>query len=411
MLKSNGLLRILQFIHVRKIKLIRYLISIFAASYVSALLIVFYAWFALTGTEGGSVETVGHVLALRSVINLAFGPFLGVIIDRIGPRLAGSIGCLLISIGSIIILNNVSGIKTTEFVLIISALFTSSGVAIFSPSLDAILQTTAVNASKGAGVRNFGRQGGMIVGSGLTGILLASGYGELTIYTVILVMIGQLLYMVTASKSPPAGVKNKTFFLKELGAGIKMLWDPVGAQLVILFSASLALGQLTNSLLAGLIVEKSFSAVSYGLSDASWSVGAIVIAGLLSFYVPKSPMFIARIVLLVASLAFVLMPIWPNPLLLCCAHFILGGLYSGVRTIVDGMLLDYVPVGYMGRVKSNVSAVSGFVGVLVYLSPSILGFPLASTYYVFDGILLIAICLFTILKYRNHLALAPTSKA
>ncbi len=345
-----------------------------AQNFVVGAALVALAWTALE-TSGG-YEAVGIVFLVGNLTNLFVGPFVGVLVDRFDRRDSFLIGACICAL-ALGLLATAPATGPAAFYLVMFLL--SVGGAAQGPSLEAMLQRISLpdELPQVAAVRNLLRQIGLVGGAGISGVLVAtSGPQAVFVLSICVALAGGVVVRFALPSHRPAPGARRNYFA-DMVAGFRYLGRAdilrTGAVGVAAWSA----GQMVNAALAGLAKQKGFGAQVYGAGDALWSVGAFVTALGLARYLrrgqPRETVAVAGVCGLGAALvALSFAPDAPTILAACAG---LGVFFSLAKVLSDSRFIAICEKDILGRVRSNLSAISGGVGAIVYLAPTLLSLP------------------------------------
>jgi MFS family permease len=345
-----------------------------AQNFVAGAALVALAWTILE--TGGGYEAVGIVFLVGNLTSLLVGPFVGVLVDRFDRRDSFLIGACICAL-SLALPAMAPTAGPAAFYLVMFVL--SMGGSAQGPSLESLLQriSSLDELPQVAAVRNLLRQIGLVCGAGISGVLVAtSGPQAVFALSIFAALAGGVVVRFALPSHRPAPGARRTYFA-DMAAGFRYLGRTdilrTGAVGVAAWSA----GQMVNAALAGLAKQKGFDAQVYGAGDAFWSVGALVTALGLARYLrcsrPSERVAIAGVGGLGAMLvALSHAPDAPTILAACAG---LGVFFSLAKVLADSRFIAICEKDILGRVRSNLSALSGGVGAVVYLAPTLLSLP------------------------------------
>lgn len=329
---------------------------------------VIIAWIA---SEVGGFAAVGQTLVVGNLFTLLLGPMLGIEIDKQDRRSCFIVGAVI----SAFAMGTLACLRVTDSILVLMAatLAFHFGMALQGPSLEAIQQqiTPAEDRAQAAIVRNILRQIGLVSGAGLSGILISSqDFGVAFSVTISCCGLAAISAFAGLPKCrPPA--RSRAPYFRTLREGIGALSQPliasIGAVIVLSFTA----GQVVNASLAVYVRERGYDAHLYGMTDALWSVGAFVCALLLGragTWKKQMPDGSVGLLGLGVGLIGLSLTTGDGPIMLTGA--LLGVFFSYGKVLSDSRLLVECDTGTIGRVRSNLNAFQGLIGLIIYLSPT-----------------------------------------
>lgn len=363
-------------------------------------------------TLSGDIKFTGIWLLTGSITSILIGSLGGTLTDRYPLRWTYSAGELLAVVGVsslalwLLIVDSVS-----IFPAITTALFVSAGATLSIPSNYAYMKifSTDYTSQKLASRVSVIAQVGLASGAGLGGLLTIWFGAVLSLFVITGLFVASLI-VVYQIKHSSASLFRKSEIRKSIFTGIfdsfKYTWrDRDVALLVIVLAILNAVGQVTNVLLPGLIALKlGLSSNVYGVSDALWSVGA-VIGGILAGYgvVNRLRRFSTNILpaLSIAALASVPLAV-SGAFTSFVAHFLIGLLFSISKVLADTLLIERVHIEYIGRVRATNQMLVGLLGGFIYSAPTIFNINDASYLYI-----ILSIFLATVLCLANFFRIVP----
>ncbi|SCX35137.1 MFS transporter [Agrobacterium rosae] len=331
--------------------------------------VIVLAWTSLHTISGFS--SVGHVLLVGNLVNLLLAPLVGAQLDRHRKRSAFLVGsCLGLMATSTLLMttgsNNLAWLMAGTFVFNVGALLQGPSLEVLQKGI-----TDPVSGMDAAIFRNLIRQIGLVCGTGASGILIGIGGSALPnavsmVFTIIsAVAVGFGLHENFAAQARPN-------YIASLIAGGVMLRQRDIAATGAVIVLSLAAGQVINATLADVVVARGFEANVYGVADALWSVGAfgsaIVLRQLLyrRVRIPTSLLGLAGL-----GLAMTVLSQSSQPMSIWASCLMLGGCFSVAKLQSDGRLMEICGKDDLARVRSNLNAFTGGVGVVIYLLPTL----------------------------------------
>ena len=356
-------------------------------NFVSGAALVALAWTALEAA--GGYEAVGIVFLVGNMTNLFVGPFLGVLVDRFDRRDAFLAGALASSAALVLAFAAPGGVAGLYFVMFAM----SVGGLLQGPSLESLLQkiTPPGELAQIAAVRNLLRQIGLVGGAGISGALVAAS-GPALVFAIsiaIALSAGIAVRALMPAHRPASGARRAYF--AEMADGMRHLRRADIRRTGTVIVAAWSAGQAVNAALAGLARQRGFDATVYGIGDAFWSVGAFVTALWLARILGRrqpAPFWatagVGGLGLGLAALSFA-----QDALAIFAACAVLGVFFSLAKVLSDSRFVVICEKDVLGRVRSNLNALSGAMGVIVYLAPTVLGLPADAMVFAW-GVLLLA---------------------
>lgn len=349
----------------------------FAQNAVSGAALVALAWTTLEAS--GGYEAVGIVFLVGNLTNLFVVPFVGVLVDRLDRRAAFLAGACLSA--AALTLPALAG-STGPAVFYVVACAASVGNGMQHPALESLLQriSPADELPQIAAVRNILRQMGLVCGAGVGGALVAaSGPASVFSLCVAVALAAGLAVRAGLPAHRPAAGARRAYFAA-MGEGFRFLGRRDILRTGAVIVASWSAGQTINAALAGYVSQLGFDAAVYGVGDAFWSVGAFLaalgLARTLRRHAPSERVAILGLGGLGAAL--VALSFVPTAMGIFAVCALLGVFFSLAKVLSDSRFIVICEKDILGRVRSNLTALSGGMGVVVYLAPTLLDLP-AST--------------------------------
>ncbi|MBI3506779.1 MAG: MFS transporter [Proteobacteria bacterium] len=371
-------------------------IGALAQNYVAGSTIVALAWTILE--VSGTYESVGIVFLVGNLTNLLIGPFVGVLIDRFERRSAFLLGACLS--GTALALPILGPPNPAVFYVV--ALLCSIGGGAQGPALESLLQriTPAENLPQFAAARNLLRQLGLVGGAGISGIAIAASGPQFVFgIAIVISILGGVVVRLGLPPHRPTPKGRQPYF-SSLFDGIALLRRRdiflTGAVIVASWSA----GQVVNASLAGFVKQLGFDSAAYGIGDALWSVGAFTTALWLAhrFRQAKPPGISSITGLGGLGLATIALSYASESIGIFISCAILGVFFSIAKVISDSQFIVICENDVLGRVRSNLNALSGGVGVIVYIAPTLFSLPADLMLRIWGIILLCAFAALTLAK-------------
>ncbi len=376
-----------------------YLINACVAA-AKGMFVVVLAWLTLEVSQ--RLQSVGLVMATWSGVSFIAGPIVGVYIDRIEKRFALVIGQCLVSVSVLLpFLSTLWDGPSMQILYLTGLIWGAANLFVVGP-LDALLQ----GISDGKRRRKLGqkassiRQMGLVLGAGAAGLVIDFlGVGGALLVTALLAAVPTILVVAFPSSRIRSGSRGVGQYFHELQEGMIYCIDHSGLlSAICIIVVSFSVGQLTNAILVSFVVDDlAAGSRVFGWMDAGWSLGAFAVAlTITSTSILRSN---KQLELLALSLLGVLTVIFSQANSVAMAlvlHVMMGGAYSVARIRSDASLVELCHTDLMGRVRSNIQAIIGLVGILTYLSPTVFNIETARWLYLVWGVL---VCLFAALLF------------
>lgn len=358
--------------------LLIYIIT-FAAQCSRTMFILIICWYTVSTTD--DVSSVGRVLVWSPLLNIIMGPTLGVVVDHFNRRNLFIIGEIIRIAGLIWLVVNIQldSVELTRTVsLHSSALIVYFGALLSIPSMQGLLQTIGgkTHARIVIGAVSVGLAA-EAVGAVVGGIALAR-FGttiSLMICIAFSVVAAAFATFLNAAGRVPACTKGFSY-LTAITEGLRIIIGD--RQLLMTFLAltcTWAVAQTSLALLAGFTrIELRLDADAYGWIDAVWGVGGIgggiALSCIARQAIDRNLPRYALLFLAIATAGFSVTQGFWSALLL---HGLMGAAFAMNLALCNAHILGAVDPGAIGRVRNNLQATTGAVGVAVFLSPNIYG--------------------------------------
>jgi MFS family permease len=349
---------------------------IFSAQCSRTMFIVIISWFALSLT--GDFASVGRVLVWWPLLSLLVGPIIGVVVDRFNRS------------GLVVIGESIRTVALTWLVLAVDldsagaigmvSLYAVSfiaycGALLTMPSTQGLLQAVGGRSHPRIviGAVSVGLAA-EILGAAAGGLAVAwlGIAGSFVICIVLSVVAAALAIPLRAQGSVPLGA-NRRYSMAITDA----FWIICRDRQLLMTCLTLILGwaaaQMTLALLAAFTrFELRLGSDAYGWIDAMWGVGGIA-GGIALIWLSRQSVdrYLLRFSLLflaAAIAAFSLAQGFWTALLL---HGLMGAAFAVSLALCDTHILKVVDAGAIGRVRNNLQAAIGAVGVVIFLLPSL----------------------------------------
>lgn len=343
----------------------------------SQLVITAWSAVAITGRTG----SVGQILLITSLANLALCPIVGALIDRCIHKkplvVAGHAGVALC--GAFPYLIDLLLPELAPFSgLAIVALMTSVASIVIGGGMDSFVKLSIPpsNRIKKLAMINSVSQLTLIGGTALGGCIVSyvswrSAFLSITGCSVLLTalcafFLPPLSLAGSDRKEPSGGV----FF-----AGPALYLKHRHLFLIACCSAlAFAIGQVTNTLLPALMsLYLGLTGKSYSLVEAAWSIGALAASVSLA-KIPRVKVGELRhdlvIIVAVAGLLSIV-PRLPWLPALLAAHLMLGAAFSLVRVRSESRFLTECPIHLLGRFRANSLFMTSSIGAAIFMTPTI----------------------------------------
>ncbi|MGQ7871533.1 MFS transporter [Bacillus sp. 1A] len=340
---------------------------------------------------------VGILVAASTIPGIIISPFAGVIVDKFNKKILVILtdfirGGLVLSIPAVIYL-----FDSILWYLFFVTILISASSNFFFPALSGIIKESF---QKEILIKVFSAnstliQIGMIAGTGLSGVIIAKWSINFVfiIDALTYIISAVLLYCVKYTPIVKSSA-NKITFLADVKAGLNYIW---GSKLILfLFFIGLvqnSIVNIINSLLAVFTKDTlQLGATEYGMLDASFAVGSVIIGLALTSKtknVPEEKLLTYGFGL--AGISFFVL-VWANNLYISLIGlFMLGASIMLTLPSRKSLLVKNVDGEFIGRVESlnwmSISSISPLIAVLFSFSSNLIGIR-----YIFFILTIILIC-------------------
>jgi DHA3 family macrolide efflux protein-like MFS transporter len=370
-------------------------------------------WVTLSWTILGidpSQAAVGKLLVIGSLCTLLTAPIIGLIVDRVGVRKITIIGqgfSLVAGLTPTCI--SLLNFKLNPLDIYFMSLLVSISSILSITSFDRTIKFTipASSLKKKRTLLSVFQQLAMMVGTGMSGFLIAK-YSEFFVFPLIsiLAIISCSIFIITVKdiEFPLSHDESKKSHILSFKQGIQHITQNRSLLISALCIASVyTTAQVINvSLPAFIKLELGDSSNLFGLCETSWALGGIVSAVILTALINNYNLNWLSLFFLM-GLGFFM--IWfaqlNNPSLILFACLVMGALFSFSRTLADANVLSLCSHDMIGRVRSNVMAITSSLSIVIYVIPIVIKKMLPSTLYVVVGLITIITSFVLIKLYQK----------
>jgi DHA3 family macrolide efflux protein-like MFS transporter len=372
-------------------------------------------WITLSWTILGinpNQDAVGRLLIIGSLCTLLTAPIIGLIVDQVGFRKITVLGQSFSLVGGLIpSLVFMFGYKLTSLWIYVIALMVSISSIFCIASFDRAIKFTVPlsKLKKTRTVLSIFQQSAMMIGTGMSGYLIAK-YSEFLVFPLIsiLAVISSSVFLIAMKGVEYSELRTddvKKSHLMSFMQGIQHITHNKALLISALCIAAVYItAQVINvSLPAFIKLELGDGSNLFGLCEALWALGGITAAMMLTALINHYHLNWLPLASL-TCLGFLMIGFAQlnNPSLILLACLIMGALFSISRTLADANVLSLCSHEMIGRVRSNIMAITSSIGIIIYTIPILAKKMLPSTLYFLVGTLTIIISLFLINLYRKN---------
>ncbi|MGC4392647.1 MFS transporter [Agrobacterium sp. M50-1] len=367
----------------------RYFTAITLAGVTRGLWVITLGW--SSALIGGSVALVGIAFLVGHLMNVILAPSVGALIDRRSRKRLAIFGQTLFGCAMATPwFAHLLGYAPSYAMLLLIAACIAAAALVQGGALDAIQKSIVDKGDikRTNAIANGLRQGSMIAGAGLGGVVLMwlpihAGFivGSALCALVVVCLLG------LPDANPPVSARKS--YLAQMGEGYRFfLRKPELGRLALLIGLSTSVGQLSNVMLP-LLVQNELDGGSelYGLIDALWSVGGIAAAACVARLLRRSGLggfeylSIVALGLFTAIVSFSL-----NSMSVAGLYLLMGFAFSFSKILCDGRMIELADMESIGRVRTYTQAVTSAFGLIVFSMPALTGVESVRTHYVFWGL-------------------------
>lgn len=339
---------------------------------------VVMAWFALE--LAGDIAAVGRVLVWTSLLNLIVGPFLGTVVDRFRRRalfMAGE-GLRMAAVAGLALYAWLLSAALAELpALYLTAAVVACGSLLSVPAIQGLIQLAAGSEvtrvlSLGVAAAQLGNAAGAALG-GLAIVCL--GIERALGLCAFLSLLALCVCAPLRLEGAPVPPERPFHYGKELLLGVQALWARPALLLTCLTIAlAWSASQASTVLLPAFArLDLGLGANAYGWIDAMWALWGMAGGVLLGVTArPLIERFLRQWGLLLlagATAGFALSQSLGQALLL---HGAMGLVFVLCCTASDAWVLKQVERHMIGRIRNNIQALIGLLGIAIYLGPGVL---------------------------------------
>lgn len=338
--------------------------------------IVLPAWVAFA--VGGS-NLVGLVLLASSLASLVLAPLSGYLVDRYSRLGVTTSGQLVRTVGLLMLAPvQVLPDALSRPILLLSAVLGAFGYGLLAGGMSGILQSLVPEAER---MRfnmhlSFFNQGGLALGTGAGGYAIAH-LGSTTaaaLFAFVAMSVLPLLSMLTGDTDARQPAKRLNLFSASREAITYLLNDPQALTASVAVGLAFAVIQITNLLLPGFVIHslgggsRLFGTLE--MTAAIAGMAALAVAGIPAVARKMARMTTPAIAGAAGSL--IVLSLQTDPLVAVVLYTVAGMLWNLSRAAANGHLLTVVDTALIGRVQAFTTLLTGAVGALIFLLPTLL---------------------------------------
>ncbi|MDA9448239.1 MFS transporter [Bradyrhizobium sp. CCBAU 21360] len=338
--------------------------------------IVLPAWIAF---HAGGSSLVGLVLLTSSVAGFVLAPLSGYIVDR-HSRLTVTAAGQAIRAGGLFVLAFVQVLPEglERPLLVLSAILGAFGYALLAGAMSGLLQSIIPESERMTfNMRlSFFNQAGLAIGTGAAGYAIdrLGSTRTAVLAACIALIILPLLGMLTRAPSGRRLMKGLTLLSASREAFRYLLNEPQSLSAAVTVGLAFAVIQITNLLLPGFVIHSLGGGSDlFGMLEMTAAIAgmaALAIAGIPAF--ARKMTRATATVLAGAAAALIVLSFVTNPLVAIVLYALAGMLWNLARAAANGHVLTVVDSALIGRVQAFTTLLTGGLGGLIFLLPTLL---------------------------------------
>ncbi|RZN16262.1 MFS transporter [Bradyrhizobium sp. Leo121] len=337
--------------------------------------IVLPAWIAF---HAGGSSLVGLVLLTSSVAGVVLAPLGGYVVDRHSRLTVTAAGQVIQASGLFMLaLVEILPEGLSRPLLVLSAVLGAFGYALLAGAMSGLLQSLVPGTERMAfNMRlSFFNQAGLAMGTGVAGYAIDQ-LGSTTaavLSACIALAILPLLGPLTRTPSGRRSMKGLNPLSASREAFRYLLNEPQSLSAAITVGLAFAVIQITNLLLPGFVIHALGGGSDlFGMLEMTAAIAgmaALAVAG-----IPALARKMARAtatVLAGAAASLIVLSFVTNPLVAIVLYALAGILWNLSRAAANGHLLTVVDSALIGRVQAFTTLLTGGLGGLIFLLPTL----------------------------------------
>ncbi|MBR0766457.1 MFS transporter [Bradyrhizobium japonicum] len=338
--------------------------------------IVLPAWIAF-GVGGSNL--LGLVLLASSLASFVLAPLSGYLVDRYSRHTLTASGQLIRAVGLLMLAPvQVLPDALSRPILLLSAILGAFGYALLAGAMSGMLQSLIPETERmGFNMRlSFFNQAGLALGTGVAGYAI-NRLGSTTaaaLFACVAASVLPLLGSLTGNTNGSRPVKGFNPLSASREALTYLLNEPESLSASVTVGLAFAVIQITNLLLPGFVVHalgggsRLFGTLE--MTAAAAGMAALAVAGVQA--VARKMARATRTVLAGAAGSLIVLSCVTNPLVAIVLYAVAGMLWNLSRAAANGHLLTVVDSKLIGRVQAFTTLLTGGVGALIFLLPTLL---------------------------------------
>lgn len=355
--------------------------------------IVLPAWVAF---DVGGSNLVGLVLLASSLAGFALAPLSGHLVDRHNHLRVTASGQLVRALGLLMLAPvQVLPDALSRPILLLSTVLGAFGYAILAGAMSGILQSLIPETERMRfNLRlSFFNQAGMALGTGAAGYGIAHVGSATTaaLFAFVAISVLPLLKNLTAYPTRTHAAKRLNLFSASREAINYLVNEPQTLSASVSVGLVFAVIQITNLLLPG-FVSHSLGGGSRLFGTLEMTAAIAGMAALAAAGIPAVARRMARMTTpLVAAAAgsLLVLSFATDPLVAIVLYAAAGMLWNLSRAAANGHLLTVVDSALIGRVQAFTSLLTGAVGALIFLLPTLLPNTTEAQLYMACGVMIL----------------------
>lgn len=374
--------------------------------------LVCIGWTTLIVTN--DVAKVGQVFIVAMLTNIISGPAIGALADRINRKYLTIIAHLFIALPLATLGWALSAsLNITLFWFFLTVIAVNAARMLSRISFDGLVHANVSSAAMVHAIARFRSAHLMATALGtlIAGLIIerfSPSAGFLFTASISIMLILPLAFI--ASSNPKKHTDDRTHFFSDVTGGFALFRANKKVRVIaILVAVSLPVGQLINAILSSFIRDDLGKASdAFGFVDATWPIGGMIAALLLSMRLRiLSSRYTEYVIGVAVGLITIVFSMTTSILALAFLHALLGGAVWMSRIILDGRMLQSCKTENVGRTKVYVEMSYSFSALVMCLSPTLVKLPTTSGYFLFWGIAVTVGTVAVLFWQRANIARSP----
>ncbi|MCP4389410.1 MAG: MFS transporter [Gammaproteobacteria bacterium] len=340
----------------------------------------------------GDVARVGQVFIVAMLTMTLTGPIVGVIVDRYNRKYLAMFAHLGIAL-SLTLLGLALGDGREPAIFWFFAIVVAVTIfrSLYQSSHDGLIHA---NVDKSRLVEAVARFRGIHLLATVLGTLLAGLTIEHYSPTAGFVLTALFSVLLVLSVSFVKGIRQRdntagfAGFIEDFSGGLALFaQNRMLRILTLLAGVALPIGQLSNAILSSFIHDDlGRGSDVFGLVDASWPLGGMIAAAVMSLGLKKlSATGMEYLLSFMVGISTVVFSFCSTVFSLALVHAAMGFSVWMCRIVIDGRILQICSEHTVGRTRVYIDVMFSFAAMVMCFSPTLVELQLTSHYFLFWG--------------------------